>query len=121
MPYPPRIESIPHLDELLSEPTLHAIDTLGELDGDLMLLGVAGKMGPTLARMARIASDQAGVQRRTVRLPVADSPLRRILREKTACAGASDSPVPPLAATRDHSHLIPFYKEVCALGDCKID
>jgi hypothetical protein len=58
--YPcPRIESTDHVDELLSEPTPHAVQTIGQLDGDLMLLGVAGKMGPTLARMARIASERA--------------------------------------------------------------
>jgi nucleoside-diphosphate-sugar epimerase len=56
MSLPSHIESIAHLDALLSEPTPHAIDTLAKLDGDLLLLGVAGKMGPTLANMARIAS-----------------------------------------------------------------
>lgn len=60
----PRIESPDHLDTLLSEPTPHAIGTLAQLDGDLLLLGVAGKMGPTLARMARRASEQAGLKRR---------------------------------------------------------
>lgn len=59
-----RIEDISHLETLLSEPTPHAVETLARLDGDLMLLGVAGKMGPTLARMARRASDQAGRRRR---------------------------------------------------------
>src|SRR5437879_4682297 len=54
---PPRRADVAHLDTLLSEPTPHAIDTLAKFDGDLMLLGVAGKMGPTLARMARRASD----------------------------------------------------------------
>lgn len=53
---PQRIESIADLDTLLSEPTPHAVETLARLDGDVMLLGVAGKMGPTLANMARIAA-----------------------------------------------------------------
>jgi nucleoside-diphosphate-sugar epimerase len=66
MQVPQRIESITHLDELLSEPTPHAVETLGRLDGDMMLLGVAGKMGPTLARMARIASERVGVRRRII-------------------------------------------------------
>lgn len=59
-----RIENTDHLDTLLSEPTPHAIETLAKLDGDLILLGVAGKMGPTLARMARRASEHAGKRRR---------------------------------------------------------
>jgi nucleoside-diphosphate-sugar epimerase len=39
---------------------------MGRIDGDLLLLGAGGKMGPTLARMARRASDLAGVRRRVI-------------------------------------------------------
>jgi nucleoside-diphosphate-sugar epimerase len=61
-----RIQDTEQLEELLSEPTQHAVETLAKTPGDLMLLGVAGKMGPTLARMARRASDQAGTPRRII-------------------------------------------------------
>jgi len=54
------------LEELLSEPTSEVIETLSRLQGDLIFLGVAGKMGPTLARMARRASDLAGSRRRII-------------------------------------------------------
>jgi nucleoside-diphosphate-sugar epimerase len=54
------------LDDRLSEPTPAVIETLGRLHGDFILLGVAGKMGPTLARMVRRASDAAGVRRRVI-------------------------------------------------------
>src|SRR5262249_50585711 len=54
------------LEILLSEPTPAVVETLRRLPGDLILLGVAGKMGPTLARMARRASDTAGVLRRVI-------------------------------------------------------
>ena len=60
------IETIDLLEDLLSEPTAGAIDTLGRLEGDVIVLGVGGKMGPTLARMARRASDAAGVRRRVI-------------------------------------------------------
>jgi nucleoside-diphosphate-sugar epimerase len=60
------IESVEQLEDLLCEPTTAAVAAMGHLDGDLMLLGVGGKMGPTLARMARRASDQAGVRRRVI-------------------------------------------------------
>src|ERR1051325_1764599 len=63
---PDRIENVEQLDNLLSEPTSHAIDTLAKLDGDLIVLGVGGKMGPTLARMARRAADSAGSKRRVI-------------------------------------------------------
>jgi hypothetical protein len=53
--YPAKIESIEQLEELLSRPTDYVVDALKKLDGDIIILGVAGKMGPTLARMARRA------------------------------------------------------------------
>ncbi len=58
-----RIRDSEHLEELLSEPSPRAVETLARLDGDLLVLGVAGKMGPTLARMARRAFDLAGSSR----------------------------------------------------------
>jgi len=63
---PNRIDDVMHLETFLSEPTQHAIRTLAKVNGDIILLGVAGKMGPTLARMAQRASDEAGVKRRII-------------------------------------------------------
>jgi len=60
------IRDVDQLEELLSRPTPEVIDTMGRLDGDLIVLGVGGKIGPTLARMARRASDQAGATRRII-------------------------------------------------------
>jgi nucleoside-diphosphate-sugar epimerase len=60
------IRDIEELDELLSEPTEGVIRALAALDGDILVLGVGGKMGPTLARMAKRASDLAGVSRRVI-------------------------------------------------------
>jgi nucleoside-diphosphate-sugar epimerase len=54
------------LEEALSEPTPRVVETLGRLSGDIIFLGAAGKMGPTLARMARRASHRAGVKRRVI-------------------------------------------------------
>jgi len=63
---PAAVANTDQLDDLLSEPTPLAVETLARLDGDLLLLGVGGKMGPTLARMARRASDMAGARRRVI-------------------------------------------------------
>jgi nucleoside-diphosphate-sugar epimerase len=52
------------LDELLSEPTQADARAMAEMDGDLVILGVAGKMGPSLARRARRACELAGVSKR---------------------------------------------------------
>ncbi len=64
MPNPPA--TVAELEDRLSEPTPGVIKALRALPGDVMFLGVAGKMGPTLARMARRASDAAGVKRRVI-------------------------------------------------------
>lgn len=54
------------LEQILSEPTAGVIRTMETLSGDILVLGVAGKMGPTLARMAKRASDAAGAKRRVI-------------------------------------------------------
>ncbi|WP_165223067.1 NAD-dependent epimerase/dehydratase family protein [Aquisphaera insulae] len=60
------IRDLDQLDDLLSTPTPGVVETFSRLDGDLILLGVAGKMGPTLALMARRAFDAAGLSGRRV-------------------------------------------------------
>ncbi len=62
----PEIRDVEHLEDLLSAPTEAVVETLAQLPGDLIILGVGGKMGPTLARMARRASDRAEVRRRII-------------------------------------------------------
>jgi nucleoside-diphosphate-sugar epimerase len=60
-PLPDAIRDVAHLEELLSEPHEYVIDTVRQLvDGDFIVLGAAGKMGPTLSRMLRRALDLAG-------------------------------------------------------------
>jgi nucleoside-diphosphate-sugar epimerase len=52
---PKTISDIAELDELLCRPNQALIDDLEKVDGDIMILGVAGKMGPTLAGLAKAA------------------------------------------------------------------
>ena len=85
-----RLSTVAELDELLSEPSPGAVEAIGRLDGDLVLLGVGGKMGPTLARMARRATDLAGQRRRIVGVsrfsdPAAADSLRAGGVEPMAC------------------------------------
>ena len=53
---PDRIEDEVALEELLSRPSAALIDDLSGLDGDIMFLGVGGKVGPTMARLAKRAA-----------------------------------------------------------------
>jgi nucleoside-diphosphate-sugar epimerase len=60
------IENVSQLEEALSRPTEALLETLRRIDGDILVLGAGGKMGPTLARMARRAADRAGESRRVI-------------------------------------------------------
>ena len=55
-PLPARLSDIAHLEEVMTEPTPALVADLARIDGDIMVLGVGGKMGPTLARMAKRAA-----------------------------------------------------------------
>ncbi len=59
--WPETIQHEADLDELLSRPTQAVYEALAGLDGDLVILGVSGKMGPTLARMAARAVADLGL------------------------------------------------------------
>jgi nucleoside-diphosphate-sugar epimerase len=71
----PRIENVEQLEDMLSEPPPHVIETMAKVSGDVIVLGIGGKMGPTLARMIRRATDAAGIQRRIVGVSRFTSPL----------------------------------------------
>jgi nucleoside-diphosphate-sugar epimerase len=63
---PKTIESVEHLEELLSDPGETVVEMMRRLEGDILFLGAGGKIGPSLARMARRASDIAGTSRRII-------------------------------------------------------
>jgi nucleoside-diphosphate-sugar epimerase len=63
---PDVLANVEQLEELLSRPTPAAAQALGRVEGDLIVLGVAGKMGPTLACMAKRASEASGIRRRVI-------------------------------------------------------
>lgn len=50
---------IDRLEHELAEPTAELVGAMGRLDGDLMVLGAAGKMGPSLCRLAGRATEEA--------------------------------------------------------------
>jgi len=53
---PKRFASVDELDDFLATPSQVLIDDLSRSPGDILILGVAGKMGPTLARLAKNAA-----------------------------------------------------------------
>ena len=64
--FPEAIENEQQLEELLSRPTDEIVDLFKSLEGDLLFLGIAGKIGPSIARMAKRACDEAGISKRII-------------------------------------------------------
>lgn len=64
--FPDTIENEQQLEELLSRPTAEVVDLFKTLEGDIIFLGIAGKIGPSIARMAKRACDEAGVSKRLI-------------------------------------------------------
>lgn len=54
------ITSEEDLESVLSEPTRALVDTVNRIDGDIAILGIGGKIGPTLGRMAARAAVETG-------------------------------------------------------------
>ena len=55
-PLPPRFSGVDELEAFLTRPVRALAGDLAAIDGDILVLGVGGKMGPTLARLARNAA-----------------------------------------------------------------
>jgi nucleoside-diphosphate-sugar epimerase len=53
---PAQFRDVEHLEEVMTTPTPPVVAEFGAVDGDLIILGVGGKIGPTLARMAKRAA-----------------------------------------------------------------
>jgi len=64
--FPETIVNEKQLEELLSRPTPEVVDLFKTLEGDIIFLGIAGKIGPSIARMAMRASKEAGVSKRII-------------------------------------------------------
>jgi nucleoside-diphosphate-sugar epimerase len=61
MSLPERFRDVAQLEDAMSQPSAALVDALRRVPGDIMVLGVGGKMGPTLARMAKRADPTRNV------------------------------------------------------------
>lgn len=80
--YPATIDNETQLEELLSRPTDKVVEMFKALEGDLVFLGIAGKIGPSLALMARRAFTAAGVDRRIIGVSRFSNPQERARLEE---------------------------------------
>src|SRR5689334_13275538 len=70
------------LEDRLSEPSGSDARAMATLEGDLLILGCAGKMGPSLARRARRACELAGVKKRIIGVARFTTPATRDFLEQ---------------------------------------
>lgn len=62
--FPEKIENEEQLEEMISRPGDEVIKMFSRMDGDVIFLGVGGKIGPSLALMAKRACDKAGIMKK---------------------------------------------------------
>lgn len=55
-PLPANFRDVDHLEDVMTQPSAPLVEEFRAVQGDLIILGVGGKIGPTLARLARRAS-----------------------------------------------------------------
>jgi len=66
MPLPPQIDTETQLEDALAEPSDADLACVARLDGDILILGAGGKMGPSLARRVHRAMVRSGNRHRVV-------------------------------------------------------
>jgi len=60
------MKTLEELEKKMCTPSSDLIGDISQLDGDIIILGVGGKMGPSLAKLAVNAINSAGVQKRVI-------------------------------------------------------
>jgi nucleoside-diphosphate-sugar epimerase len=60
------MRTVAELESKLAEPSEALIKDLAKVDGDIVILGVGGKMGPSLARLATNAIREGGLSKRVI-------------------------------------------------------
>lgn len=80
--YPEKISTEEQLEELLSRPGKEVIEMISRIDGDLIFLGIAGKIGKSLAMMAKRACDEAGIKKRIIGVSMFESKEQQEKLEK---------------------------------------
>ena len=81
-PLPDAVRDEPELEALLSRPSAADVDFARTLDGDVVVLGAGGKMGPSLARRVRRSCDAAGVKHRVLAVARFSEPGLRTALER---------------------------------------
>jgi len=66
MEFPKTVRTEEELEDVMTIPPARVVDLMKRLEGDIMVLGIGGKMGLTLGRLALRASQEAGTDKRII-------------------------------------------------------
>ncbi len=102
------------LDEMISRPGAKVIEMFSRIDGDLIFLGVSGKTGPYLARMAKRACDAAGIGKRIIGVARFETPGQKESIEKHGIEAIAGN-----LLDRDFLTKLPAVKNVFFLAGMK--
>ena len=69
------------LDDLLTAPSDALVSDIAKIDGDIMVLGAGGKMGPSLCVLAKNAVKKAGINKRIIAVSRFGDPIAAKLLE----------------------------------------
>ena len=72
-----------YLNQMLTTPSAALAQDMAKLDGDIIILGAGGKMGPTLAALAKKACITASVDKRIIAVSLFDDPYAIALLEES--------------------------------------
>src|SRR5690554_5379196 len=60
------MNELEYLEKELLKPSVDLLNDIAKIDGDIMFLGVGGKMGPSMAKLAKEAIDTAGLDKKVI-------------------------------------------------------
>jgi hypothetical protein len=111
MPYPETLRNEAELDDFLTRPRQELLDFIRGVSSPLVVLGAGGKMGPTLAVLAKRAADAAGHPLRVIAVSrFSDAAARTWLESRGVTTLQADlldrAAVMSLPAARDIIHLV---------------
>ena len=90
---PDRFDSVEAVEDLMTAPSDALVADLAKTPGDIIVLGVGGKMGPTLARLAKRAAPSKRV------MGVARFSEPGVREALTKAGGIGSASVPGFAAS----------------------
>ncbi len=62
----PLIETEEQIENIMTTPSDDLIKTMSSIDGDIIVLGCAGKMGPTMTKLAKKAVDAGNINKKVI-------------------------------------------------------